>query len=155
MDERDGVVGLALAGALAWTLPTAVDILAPGKPPPAAITAPAGRGSPQDPHLAWISSLPPAADGWLVAADGTPVGPLPGWRGLLLGHPLDLNTAVSEDLEALPGIGPRTAAAVVAHRDSAGPFHSVADLARVRGVGPTTLERLRPLLRVSPVRPPR
>jgi competence protein ComEA len=78
------------------------------------------------------------------------VAPAPGWRGLLLGHPLELNTATAADLEALPGIGPRTASAVLADRDARGPYATVEELMRVRGIGPGTLRRLRPLLRVSP-----
>jgi competence protein ComEA len=61
--------------------------------------------------------------------------------------PLDVNTASAAALEALPGIGPRTAAAIVAHRDRHGPFASVDALLDVRGIGPSTLAELRPHLR--------
>ncbi len=73
-----------------------------------------------------------------------------GWEGLLLGTPLDLNAAEREDLEALPGVGPKTAAAILDTRSRLGGFSSVDELVRVPGVGPKTLERLRPLLRVDP-----
>jgi len=73
-----------------------------------------------------------------------------GWEGLLLGTPLDLNAADREDLEALPGVGPKTAAAILDTRSRLGGFSSVDELRRVPGVGPKTLERLRPLLRVGP-----
>jgi len=43
-------------------------------------------------------------------------------------------------LEAVPGIGPARAAAIVAGRGE-GPYRELADLARVRGIGPVTLRR--------------
>ena len=63
-------------------------------------------------------------------------------------HPLDLNEAGAEELDALPGVGPATAAAIVAHRDANGAFRSVDALGDVRGIGPAKLETLRPLVRV-------
>ncbi len=63
---------------------------------------------------------------------------------------LDLNTASVEELERLPGIGPRTAQAIVDYRLKHGPFRRLEDLLAVPGIGPATLERLRPLVTVSP-----
>lgn len=60
------------------------------------------------------------------------------------GVPLDLNRATEAELEELPGIGPATAAAIVAHRQASGPFGSVEALLDVRGIGPAKLEQLRP-----------
>ena len=57
---------------------------------------------------------------------------------------LDLNTATAEQLDALPGVGPTTAAAIVAYRDQHGPFRSVDDLADVTGIGPAKLAQIRP-----------
>ncbi|MBU8811117.1 ComEA family DNA-binding protein [Mycolicibacterium goodii] len=62
--------------------------------------------------------------------------------------PLDLNTATVEHLDALPGIGPVTAQAIVAWRDSNGRFTSVDQLGDVDGIGPARLEKLRGLVRV-------
>lgn len=62
------------------------------------------------------------------------------------GAPVNVNTADAEQLDALPGIGPATAAAIVADRDANGPFATVDDLSRVRGIGPAKLEQLRPLV---------
>ncbi len=59
--------------------------------------------------------------------------------------PLDLNRAPVERLETLPGIGPNIAKAIVKGR----PYQSVDDLAKVRGIGPTTLEKLRDKVKVS------
>lgn len=64
------------------------------------------------------------------------------------GGPLDLNTATAAQLEALPGIGPVTAAAIVAWRDRNGAFASVDQLGEVDGIGPARLQRLRDQVRV-------
>jgi competence protein ComEA len=64
------------------------------------------------------------------------------------GAPVDLNTAGVAALEALPGIGPATAAAIVDHRSANGPFATVDDLEAVRGIGPAKLEAIRDYVRV-------
>lgn len=62
---------------------------------------------------------------------------------------VDINTAASSDLEVLPGIGPVTAASIVAHRETHGPFANVDALVAVRGIGPATMEQLRVHVRAS------
>lgn len=57
--------------------------------------------------------------------------------------PLNLNTATAAELDALPGVGPVTAAAIVDWRTTSGPFTSVDQLASVRGIGPAKLAELR------------
>jgi competence protein ComEA len=57
--------------------------------------------------------------------------------------PIDLNTATAEQLDALPGVGPATAKAIIDHRTKNGPFRSVDDLLDVRGIGPAKLDALR------------
>ncbi|MCV7346198.1 ComEA family DNA-binding protein [Mycolicibacterium rhodesiae] len=63
-------------------------------------------------------------------------------------EPVNLNTATVEQLDALPGLGPVTAAAIVAWRDANGKFASVDQLGEVDGIGPARLEKLRALVRV-------
>lgn len=63
----------------------------------------------------------------------------------LASGPVDLNSASSEKLEALPGIGPETAKAIVKGR----PYASVDDLDRVKGIGPATIEKLRERVAVT------
>jgi competence protein ComEA len=60
--------------------------------------------------------------------------------------PVDLNRATAAELDALPGIGPATAQAIVAHREANGPFASIDDLEQVRGIGPAKLATIRPLV---------
>ncbi len=67
---------------------------------------------------------------------------------LLFGQRLDLNGADESTLTVLPNIGPRRAAAIVAARQRQ-PFLSVADLQRVRGIGPRTVAALAAWVRVD------
>lgn len=62
--------------------------------------------------------------------------------------PVDLNEADEAALDALPGIGPATAAAIIQHRQQIGRFTSVDQLLDVRGIGEAKLEQLRPLVMV-------
>lgn len=63
---------------------------------------------------------------------------------------LDLNRADAAELEQLPGVGPRLAAAIDAHRRDRGDFRSIDDLRAVPGVGPVMIDKLRPLVKVVP-----
>ena len=62
--------------------------------------------------------------------------------------PLDLNTATAEQLDTLPGIGPVTASKILTWRSEHGRFSVVDELGEVSGIGPKTLEELRPHVRV-------
>ena len=63
---------------------------------------------------------------------------------------VDPNRATAKELEALPGVGPKTGEAIVAFREANGPFRVPEDLLRVKGIGPKKLEQMRPFLRLSP-----
>ena len=65
---------------------------------------------------------------------------------------LNVNTASSDQLQALPGIGPKKADAIVSYRSANGPFQQVDDLVQVKGIGPKTLDKLRPLVTVGKVK---
>ena len=60
--------------------------------------------------------------------------------------PIDVNEATADELDALPGVGPATAASIVTERERNGPFVGVDDLDRVPGIGPAKLEALRDLV---------
>ncbi len=61
-----------------------------------------------------------------------------------------VNGASAAELEQLPGIGPALARRIVAYRETCGDFRSLEDLGHVQGIGPKTLDRLRPLVSLSP-----
>jgi len=62
---------------------------------------------------------------------------------------IDLNTATAAELESLPHVGPALAQEIVAYRQTYGPFQAVEDLLNVPGIGPSTLEEIRPWVQVS------
>lgn len=59
---------------------------------------------------------------------------------------VDINQADWPELAELPGVGETLARRIVEARQAQGPFSDHDDLRRVRGIGPRTLERLRPYL---------
>ncbi|MEO7111545.1 MAG: ComEA family DNA-binding protein [Polyangiaceae bacterium] len=63
--------------------------------------------------------------------------------------PVTLNTATLDDLQRLPGIGPKRATAILQLRQKLGRFRQVEDLMRVKGVGRATLKKLRPIVRLD------
>ena len=62
---------------------------------------------------------------------------------------VDLNTATAQELELLPGIGPVMAGRIIAYREANGPFTSIDEAENVPGIGPKTLESIRPLATVA------
>lgn len=67
---------------------------------------------------------------------------------------VDLNTADQQQLEELPGIGPRTAERIIQFREENGPFRRIEDLLNVRGIGEKKFQRLKDLVRVGSGEPP-
>jgi competence ComEA-like helix-hairpin-helix protein len=63
--------------------------------------------------------------------------------------PININTANSEELQQVPGIGPATADKSLQMRKSYGAFKSVDDLLSIRGIGKKRLEKMRKYLTVS------
>jgi competence protein ComEA len=65
---------------------------------------------------------------------------------IAIAEQVNVNTATTQQLETLPGIGPGLAAKIVEDRSRNGRFRSLADLDRVPGIGPKLLEKMRPLV---------
>lgn len=62
---------------------------------------------------------------------------------------VNVNTAPWFELSVLPGVGEVRAQAIVRHRDRHGPFASPEDLLAVDGLGPVTIDRIRPWIVVT------
>jgi competence protein ComEA len=131
---------LALLAAVGLCLlPTAIRLHGRKAPAPPGPCVPEGRG------------VPPRH--WLgCAGDPGPPRDLADEERLILGLPLDPNRASGEALGFVPGLGPRLAAEIVADRAANGSYADVAELDRVRGIGPGRLRHARPHLEVP--RPP-
>jgi competence protein ComEA len=119
------------------------DSLALGASAPAAPDDPAAPPGPREgPASRPIAA--PAPDSGLAGA--------PQKSAFGLDGRLDLNAASADELEGLPGIGPKTAQRILEDRRKRGPFRRVADLTRVKGIGAKTLARLLPHVTVGAVR---
>ena len=64
------------------------------------------------------------------------------WTGLALAR-VDINTASRDELDALKGVGPTKAAAIIDYRRKNGPFRAIDDLQQVKGFGPKSVDALR------------
>ncbi len=76
--------------------------------------------------------------GGLLATPTPPVGGL-----------VNINTADSALLQTVPGIGPTIASRIIAYREENGPFERLDDLQKVAGIGPETMEKIRPYITVE------
>lgn len=65
------------------------------------------------------------------------------------GSVVNLNAASAQQLEQLPGVGPRMAARIVEYRQKNGPFKKIEDLMNVRGIGEKNFLKLKPLITVG------
>lgn len=63
--------------------------------------------------------------------------------------PINLNTATAAQLEALPGIGPRTAQLIVQHREKNGNFKKVEELMNIKGIGEKSFLKIKPMVTVG------
>lgn len=91
-----------------------------------------------------INLAAPLADGQQVQVPGkTPTAGSAAAAGIAAQGPISLGQATAADLETIEGIGPVTAAAILAFRDENGGLASVDELDQVSGIGPTTMEALR------------
>ena len=81
------------------------------------------------------ASAAAAAGGGAAAGGAAPVGGA--------AAPVNLNTATAEQLDTLDGVGPATAAKILAYRREHGGFRSVEDLMQVSGIGPKKMAALK------------
>jgi competence protein ComEA len=84
-------------------------------------------------------AAPPAADSAVPGGSASASGPT---------TLVNLNLATESELESLPEVGPVTAQAILAWRDQHGGFTSVDELLEVDGIGPATLDQVKPYVTV-------
>jgi competence protein ComEA len=85
-------------------------------------------------------SLPPGATATAAGRMG----------GITADGLIDINAATQTDLEMLPGIGPATAADIIAYREANGPFATIEAIMDVPGIGEGKFEAIRDLITVGP-----
>jgi competence protein ComEA len=85
----------------------------------------------------------------LAQEPAPPVRPARAAAKAAVSGPVNINTASAADLEALPGIGAKTAARIVEYRQKNGPFKKVEELMNVRGVGEKNFLKLKPQLTIG------
>ena len=102
------------------------------------------------PAEAPLGDRPSIADSLLEAGDAAVEEKERRSRPFAPGETIDPNVAGDEELDRLPGVGPARALQIVQNREENGPFRTLGDLARVSGIGPASVERLRPFLRLDP-----
>jgi len=68
------------------------------------------------------------------------------------GVTVNINTASAAELDALPGIGAKTAALIVEYRQKNGPFKKIEELMNVRGVGEKNFLKLKSQITVGPAK---
>ena len=100
---------------------------------------------PPEPPLASQESI---ADSLLAAGDSVLQEKERRSRPLSDGEKIDPNRAAEAELDRLPGVGASKALRIVQDREANGPFQSVEDLVRVPGLGPASVDRLRPFLEI-------
>jgi competence protein ComEA len=106
----------------------------------------AAGGATAKAQLDAVNLAAPVADGEQVVVPTRGAAATSSAAGSTPTGPLDLNTATAEQLDALPGIGPVTAQKILDYRQAHGPFHSVAELEGVPGIGPGRLAQLKGLV---------
>jgi competence protein ComEA len=83
------------------------------------------------------------------AADAPAAGGTTSVRTAAATGTINLNTATAAELEALPGVGPAIAAAIVAHRNEHGAFVRVEDVLEVRGIGEKKFQAMKSMITVQ------
>lgn len=147
-----GTLGLVVLGAIGQSA-FARSVLSAGPPAtpdagPPPVTAPPVVAVPP----ASLPTAPPVQTSTVGAAGpgggGSPLDP--SRAHATPADPVYLNTATASELHRLPGVGPKRAEAILALRARLGHFRQIEDLLKVKGVGRSSLKKLRPLVRLDP-----
>ena len=85
-----------------------------------------------------------------VSQPATAATPASRMGGVTVAGLININSAGQTDLEMLPGIGPSTAANIIAYREANGPFVAIEAIMDVPGIGEGKFEAIRDLITVGP-----
>lgn len=94
----------------------------------------------------WVPRPPPSWPGEALPVQEEAQTPTKAELLAALTAPIQLNQATATELQILPGVGPTTAARILARRDERGAFSDLEELLEIRGIGPKTLEKIAPHL---------
>lgn len=141
------ILVVMLAASLTLLVQQSVN-LADASPEPTSVTT-SSRAAADDDAPSCASSAPassapaPTTGAAQGQPDATPQSQLKQAAPQATPQLIDLNTATQEQLETVKGVGPVTAANIIAYRTSVGRFGAVDDLLNIDGIGPKTLEKIR------------
>ncbi|MBE0602440.1 MAG: helix-hairpin-helix domain-containing protein [Deltaproteobacteria bacterium] len=121
---------------LVWnTLETGGDLFRPGFPSLSGLAGKTSIGSVTPPMV-------PALDNEISPMDA----PLSVRQKYLIGKRIDINKALKDDINSLPGVSDAMADAILAERERIGRFRSPQDLLRVKGIKEKRLKKILPFL---------
>jgi comEA protein len=86
---------------------------------------------------------------WLAAQKAQPAAPAAPAANAVV----NLNTATAEQLDTLPGIGPKVAARIIEYRQKNGTFKKVEDLMNVKGIGEKAFLKIKDRITVGTAKP--
>lgn len=111
-------------------------------PSEAAPAQPETTGSTQNADSQNISVSSPAAENRVVRQEAPAQS-----------DKVNINTASSQELESLPGIGPAIAGRIIEHRNTHGPFQRIEDIKNVRGIAEGRFDAIKDLITVGETDP--
>lgn len=85
----------------------------------------------------------------LIATPASKQSPLVNETRSSSGFPININNALAQDLERLPGIGPTKAQAIVLYRQENGSFKKLEDILKVPGIGQVTYDSIKELITIN------
>jgi competence protein ComEA len=95
-----------------------------------------------------LVALVMTAQAWLLAQKSQPTKAKADTTSII-----NLNTATAEQLDSLPGIGPKIAARIIEYRQKNGPFKTIEALMNVKGIGEKNFLKIKDRLTVGPAKP--